>query len=97
MSTSGSPVGEQRQQASPIPLPLPRIKSDDSFVEVVKSLSVYFVDEITMPSTFEQLRTTSAENKLRILIDHLVDSVHNPVLINSLLYVPSQVLSYSVL
>ncbi|TVY45355.1 Calcium channel [Lachnellula subtilissima] len=87
MSTSGpsSPMGEQRQQASPIPLPLPRIKSDDSFVEVVKSLSVYFVDEITMPSTFEQLRTTSAENKLRILIDHLVVSVHNPVLINSLL------------
>ncbi|TVY93623.1 Calcium channel [Lachnellula willkommii] len=82
MSTSGprSPMGEEQ-----LPSSLPRIKSDDSFVEVVKSLSVYFVDEITMPSTFEALRTTSAGNKLRTLIDHLVASVHNPVLINSLL------------
>lgn len=50
-----------------------------------------------MPSTFEQLRTTSAGSKLRILIDHLIASVHNPVLINSLLYVMCKVNSYSVL
>ncbi|KAH8808846.1 hypothetical protein F5884DRAFT_858365 [Xylogone sp. PMI_703] len=38
-----------------------------------------------MPATFEQLRTTSAGNKLRILVDHLVAKVTNPIIINALL------------
>ncbi|RDW69753.1 hypothetical protein BP6252_08773 [Coleophoma cylindrospora] len=63
----------------------PVIKEDDSFVAVVKQLSFYFVDEFTLPSTFEQLRTTSAGYKIRALVDHLVLNVTNPALINALL------------
>jgi hypothetical protein len=40
-----------------------------------------------MPSTFEQLRTTSAGNKIRILVDYLVSNVTNPALINAMLSV----------
>ena len=40
-----------------------------------------------MPSTFEQLRTTSAGNKIRVLVDYLVLNVTNPALINALLSV----------
>jgi hypothetical protein len=43
-----------------------------------------------MPSTFEQLRTTSAGNKIRILVDYLVSNVTNPALINALLSVSSK-------
>ena len=47
--------------------------------------SSYFLDEISLPSTFEQLRTTSAGNNVRTLVDHLVANVTNPALINALL------------
>lgn len=45
----------------------------------------YFVDEIHIPSTFEQLRTTSAGYKIRALVEHLVANSTNPALINALL------------
>ncbi|RFU32093.1 hypothetical protein B7463_g4254, partial [Scytalidium lignicola] len=64
---------------------LPEITVGDSFVNVVKALSTYFVDAITMPATFEQLRTTSAGNKIRSLVDHLVANVTSPAIINALL------------
>ncbi|KAI9641749.1 hypothetical protein NHQ30_009605 [Ciborinia camelliae] len=64
---------------------LPSIAHDDPFVKVVKTLSIYFVDEIVLPSTFEQLRTTSAGNKIRILVEHLVENVTNPAIINAIL------------
>lgn len=64
---------------------LPKIGRNDQFVDIVKALSVYFVDEIHIPSTFEQLRTTSAGNKIRVLVEHLLDSVTNPAIINALL------------
>ncbi|TGO23636.1 hypothetical protein BPAE_0126g00200 [Botrytis paeoniae] len=64
---------------------LPTIVHDDPFVKVVKTLSIYFVDEIVLPSTFEQLRTTSAGNKIRILVEHLVKNVTNPAIINAIL------------
>lgn len=38
-----------------------------------------------VPSTFEQLRTTSTGNSIRILVDHLVDNVNNPAIVNALL------------
>ncbi|KAL3420020.1 ion transporter [Phlyctema vagabunda] len=79
MTPLESPVEEKRS------LHLPEIGQDDAFVTVVKSLSVFFVDEIQMPSTFEQLRTTSAGYKIRALVDHLVLNVTNPALINALL------------
>ncbi|KAM0144896.1 hypothetical protein ACHAP3_000015 [Botrytis cinerea] len=64
---------------------LPTIVHDDPFVKVVKTLSIYFVNEIVLPSTFEQLRTTSAGNKIRILVEHLVENVTNPAIINAIL------------
>ncbi|KAH8594543.1 hypothetical protein B0O99DRAFT_625182 [Bisporella sp. PMI_857] len=64
---------------------LPEISPEDAFVEVVKALSIYFVDEIRIPSTFEQLRTTSAGHKIRILVEYLVVNVTNPALVNALL------------
>jgi len=64
---------------------LPVIAHGDAFVNVVKALSIYFVEEITLPSTFEQLRTTSAGNQIRILVENLVANVTNPAIINALL------------
>lgn len=45
------------------------------------------VEELVLPATFEQLRTTSSGNNVRILVDHLVATVRNPALINALLSV----------
>jgi hypothetical protein len=55
------------------------------------------VDEISMPSTFEQLRTTSAGYKIRTLVDYLALNVTNPALINALLLVESAILSQAAL
>lgn len=45
----------------------------------------YITDAIVLPSTFEQLRTTSAGNSIRLLVDHLVANVTNPAIVNALL------------
>ena len=45
----------------------------------------YFVDVITLTSTFEQLRTTSAGDPLRRLVDHLSRECKNPAIVNALL------------
>lgn len=45
----------------------------------------YIADTIYLPCTFEQLRTTSAGDPLRTLVDHLSHSVDNPAIINALL------------
>ncbi|KDN67250.1 putative ion transporter [Colletotrichum sublineola] len=66
-------------------LELPDIDTDDSFRNVVKKLSVYFVDVIVLPSTFEQLRTTGAGEPLRVLVDHLNATCTNPAIVNALL------------
>jgi len=47
----------------------------------------FMVNEIYLPSTFEQLRTTAAGNKIHVLVEHLVRNVTNPALINALLLV----------
>ncbi|KAF9765853.1 hypothetical protein IL306_001778 [Fusarium sp. DS 682] len=64
---------------------LPDIGAHDKFRDVVKKLSLYFVDAIELPSTFEQLRTTAAGAPLRILVDHLVATCTNPAIVNALL------------
>ncbi|KAL7786353.1 hypothetical protein V8C37DRAFT_392424 [Trichoderma ceciliae] len=64
---------------------LPYIAPDDPFRQVVKKLSQYFTDAIELPSTFDQLRTTSAGSCLRLLVDHLSDSCVNPAIVNALL------------
>lgn len=64
---------------------LPYIGPEDSFRLVVKKLSQYFTDAIELPSTFDQLRTTSAGSCLRLLVDHLGDTCINPAIVNALL------------
>ncbi|GKU04005.1 calcium channel yvc1 [Fusarium langsethiae] len=64
---------------------LPDIRTNDSFREVVKKLSLYFVAVIELPSTFEQLRTTAAGTSLRILVDHLTTTCTNRGIVNALL------------
>jgi len=66
---------------------LPDISSDDSFRVLVKKLSVYIADVIQLPVTFEQLRTTSAGDGLRTLVDHLGRNCTHPAIVNALLYV----------
>lgn len=48
----------------------------------------YFTDAITLPHTFEELRTLPFGRILTPLIAHLSDSVHHPALVSALLYVP---------
>ncbi|KAK8011441.1 ion transporter [Apiospora arundinis] len=64
---------------------LPEIAYEDQFREVVKKLSLYIADVIYIPSTFEQLRTTSNGDCLRTLVDHLSTNVTNPSIVNALL------------
>jgi hypothetical protein len=64
---------------------LPAISDDDSFRILVKKLSLFIVDVIELPSTFEQLRTTAAGECLRVLVDHLADSCANPAIVHALL------------
>ncbi|CAG9956242.1 unnamed protein product, partial [Clonostachys rosea f. rosea IK726] len=65
---------------------LPDIQHGDSFRQVVRKLSLYFGEAIELPSTYEQLRTTSAGSCLRALVDHLAYSrSQNPAVVNALL------------
>ncbi|KAM0253619.1 hypothetical protein ACHAQJ_007194 [Trichoderma viride] len=64
---------------------LPYIAPDDSFRLVVKKLSHYFTDAVELPSTFDQLRTTSAGDCLRLLVNHLSDTCGNLAIVNALL------------
>lgn len=46
---------------------------------------------IDLPSSFEQLRTTSAGDCLRVLVEHLCKTCTNPVVVAALLCVPDPV------
>lgn len=45
----------------------------------------FFGDVVELPSSFEQLRTTSAGDGLRVLVDHLCKTCTNPTIVNALL------------
>ncbi|CCC11745.1 hypothetical protein SMACR_04727 [Sordaria macrospora] len=64
---------------------MPDIGADDSFRLVIKKLSLYIAENIRLPSTFEQLRTTAAGDCLRHLVDHLVLNCDHPAIVNALL------------
>ncbi|UKZ80006.1 hypothetical protein TrVFT333_007770 [Trichoderma virens FT-333] len=76
----GSPFSARYDYIEP-----PYIGPDDSFRLVVKKLSQYITEAIELPSTFDQLRTTSAGTALRLLVDHLSDTCANPAIVNALL------------
>ncbi|TPX13432.1 uncharacterized protein E0L32_006162 [Thyridium curvatum] len=64
---------------------LPEINEDDVFRDVVKKLSEFITEVVTLPSTFEQLRTTIAGDSLRDLVEHLSLECTNPAIVNALL------------
>ncbi|EFX05889.1 receptor-activated Ca2+-permeable cation channel [Grosmannia clavigera kw1407] len=64
---------------------LPDIGVGDSFRDVIKKLSVFFANAVTLPCSFEQLRTTSAGDRLRLLVTHLSNTCENPCIVNALL------------
>ena len=68
-------------------LELPQIGPDDDFKTIVTKLSTFFADAIDLPSSFEQLRTTSAGDALRYLVDHLSKTCTNLAIVNALLCV----------
>lgn len=76
----GSPFSARFDYIEP-----PYIGPDDSFRLVVKKLGQYITEAIELPSSFEQLRTTSAGTSLRLLVDHLADTCVNPAIVNALL------------
>ncbi|KAI1656786.1 hypothetical protein F4813DRAFT_363308 [Daldinia decipiens] len=69
----------------PTEVPLPDIAHEDVFRDVVKKLSIYVTGVVYLPSTFEQLRTTSAGDDLHALVNHLSTRVTNPAIVNALL------------
>jgi hypothetical protein len=80
------------REASPVtlsgrehPYDIPEIGHDDSFRVVVKKLSLFFVDVVDLPSTFEQLRTTAAGEPLRVLVDYLGECCTNQSIVHALL------------
>ncbi|KAI2636064.1 hypothetical protein GGS21DRAFT_514448 [Xylaria nigripes] len=64
---------------------LPDIGHDDSFREIVRKISSYISKVVSVPSSFEQLRNTSAGDALNKLVDHMCDEVTNPAIVNALL------------
>ncbi|KAI0845520.1 hypothetical protein F5Y00DRAFT_265472 [Daldinia vernicosa] len=66
-------------------IPLPDIRHEDSFRDVIKKLSKYIARVVYLPSSFEQLRTTSAGDDLHALVDYLSTRVTNPAIVNALL------------
>lgn len=64
---------------------LPAVGPEDEFKDVVEKLSIYFGEVIELPSSFEQLRSTSAGDCLKLLVDHLGRTCTNPVIVSALL------------
>ncbi|KAI3402112.1 hypothetical protein diail_41 [Diaporthe ilicicola] len=89
---SRKPPGADEPPRSPSPMGqrfyghgMPDIRDDDSFRDMIKKLSVYFNGVVVLPVTFEQLRTTSAGQGLRILVEHLRVECSHPAIVNALL------------
>lgn len=89
---SRKPAGADEPPRSPSPMGqrfdscrLPDIGDDDSFRDMIKKLSIYFNAVVVLPVTFEQLRTTSAGQGLRTLVEHLSMECSHPAIVNALL------------
>ncbi|KAH0558418.1 hypothetical protein GP486_004925, partial [Trichoglossum hirsutum] len=63
----------------------PTIENDESFDNIVRKLSHYFIDAVDYPHTFEQLRTTSVGRKLGPLVASLSENAHHPAIVAALL------------
>ncbi|KAK0253832.1 hypothetical protein LTS09_011136 [Friedmanniomyces endolithicus] len=63
----------------------PHIDGRESFDTLVRKLSVYFVQQIQTPQTWEELRTVLYSKHLKPLVTYLVDETHHPAVVNALL------------
>ncbi|TKA76639.1 hypothetical protein B0A55_04934 [Friedmanniomyces simplex] len=63
----------------------PHIDGRESFDILVRKLSVYFVQQIQAPQTWEELRTVLYGKHLKPLVTYLVDDTHHPAIVNALL------------
>ncbi|ERT02489.1 hypothetical protein HMPREF1624_00788 [Sporothrix schenckii ATCC 58251] len=78
-------LGGGLRSGGQLPVDMPDIGLEDSFRVVIKKLSLYIADAVVLPCTFEQLRTTSAGDRLRTLVTHLSITCDNPAIVNALL------------
>ncbi|KAF2708796.1 hypothetical protein K504DRAFT_468024 [Pleomassaria siparia CBS 279.74] len=68
---------------------VPSISDDDDFADLVRKLSFYITDAITLPHTFEGLRSLPLGRVLTPLIVHMSDNVHHPAIVSALLALKS--------
>ncbi|RDI80559.1 hypothetical protein Vi05172_g9473 [Venturia inaequalis] len=71
------------------PPEVPHIGDHDSFAELMRKLSLYLVDVIHNPHSFEDFRMVTHGKPLWPLINYLTDSVHNQTIIHALLALKS--------
>ncbi|KAI9713491.1 MAG: hypothetical protein M1820_000873 [Bogoriella megaspora] len=64
---------------------VPRIRDNDSFVELVRKLSGYILEAIKVPHSFEELRKVAHGRSLTPLIESLTRDVHHPDVVAALL------------
>ncbi|KAH7116085.1 hypothetical protein B0J11DRAFT_117124 [Dendryphion nanum] len=64
---------------------IPPIGEREDFGDLVRKLSFYFTDAITLPHTFEDIRTLPFGRVLTPLIQYLSDNVHHPAIVCALL------------
>ncbi|KAK5132413.1 hypothetical protein LTR08_009096 [Meristemomyces frigidus] len=64
---------------------LPEIDGCESFDALVRKLSVFVIETIDAPHSFEDLRKTVYGKTLRPLVNYLVDGVQHPAVVSALL------------
>ncbi|KAK5117319.1 hypothetical protein LTR62_005936 [Meristemomyces frigidus] len=64
---------------------IPHIGGHETFDVLVRKLSVYFVQQIDSPETWETLRRTVYGTHLKPLVTYLVHDTHHPAVVNALL------------
>ncbi|TKA62017.1 hypothetical protein B0A55_10288 [Friedmanniomyces simplex] len=72
----------------------PHIDGRESFDILVRKLSVYFVQQIQAPQTWEELRTVLYGKHLKPLVTYLVDDTHHPAIVNALLLTHDRALKW---
>ncbi|TLD37817.1 hypothetical protein E2P81_ATG03492 [Venturia nashicola] len=71
------------------PPEVPHIGEHDSFPDLLRKLSLYFVDVIHSPHSFEDFRMVTRGKPLWPLINYLSDCVHNQTILHALLALKS--------
>ncbi|KAL5390601.1 hypothetical protein DPSP01_001676 [Paraphaeosphaeria sporulosa] len=80
-----SPSPMPRWHAGPQDIDVPRIDETDDLGELVRKLSFYIVEAITLPHSFEELRTAASARTLTPLILYLTESCHHRAIVHALL------------